>query len=247
MIEALEVRDLPYVEDGDPRASRQLVEPLIAFIDGDLPGVGIRHTDDSLPTHKSMHLWHRSLVLLALRHMEPPVKYGRFPKIMDRPYEMDGPAEPHTDDFADRLLEEAVLDSISMTLRLHTADPYQGAQVTLANTGPGYYGFNGDYRGFGEQGKPRLSRSDIWGCYDPGRTAIEPSKLAAEQIASRHPQQRTAVNEPVIYVFDQQPSSSVLFRTKAHLGPVSIHSVDAPEECNRFVHVSDLTIHSTPV
>lgn len=247
MIEALVERDLPHIEDGDRDASRRLAEPLAAFIDGDLPGVGILHTANRFPPHKTMHLWHRGLVLKALSYLEPTVDYGDFSDMRrDRAYEMDNSTEPHTDDFMDRFLEDAIIYDISMALRLHTTGENQGALVTLANTAPGYYMPNGDFRAFRPNGEPRRAITDNRG-YDPSTTAVEPGTLAVEQIQHRRPDQRTAVNEPTVYQFDQHPNASVLFRTRAHLGPVSIHGFEAPEDCNRFAHISDLIIQATSI
>lgn len=246
MIEALVERDLPYIEDGCQDASKQLAELLGAFIDGETPGVGILHTADRFPPHKTVHLWHRGLVARALDMLDPGVEHGDFPLVRDRPLDLGGSTSPHTDDFEDRALEDLSLSSIIMKLRLHTTGENQGALVTLANTAPGFYAFNGDFQVFGSKGRPNRAITDRLG-YDPSTTGIEMGRLAEEQIHHRRLDQVTIVNEPVIYEFDQWPYSSVLFRTRAHMGPVSIHGFAAPEDCNRFAYISDLEVRTESI
>lgn len=221
--------DLPTVEDGNPRVVTDLAYWLEGFIDGDMPGVGIAHTSRHSPGHRGIHHWHRNLVSLALNELGE--------SIYDEPF---GPIHPargrygvtaaHTDDWAVREEsdeeteefgdEDVDAKALVMNIRLHTASPVEGAEVIVTNTGAGYYTRPGDRDGFDGDDLPIENFTASRG-YDG--QALENGGDYIGHIDLATGLHDGIMHDSTIYNFSQYPNCSVLFRSRATLGPVSIH------------------------
>ncbi|MEO5627887.1 MAG: hypothetical protein ABIQ89_03290 [Candidatus Saccharimonadales bacterium] len=251
MIEVRRDLELPTVQDGDPQAVPKMAEALLQVIDGDIPAVGIDHTASDLGlNHIEVHNSHQRIIFEAAKIIKPEVvmgdsfdKFGGLQRDAHQPLHNDRPIRMRDEE----LWSNSGQLSLVLFLRLHTADGHNGASVTLANSRPGIdpatardgavYRLRGDNRqtAFEELGYDptleylgaRISPEAATGIYE-GASGVDGTRISGD-----------------IYSYTQKPLSSVLFRSRAALGSVTLHgfrSLDASQE--RTFHLSNITAYS---
>lgn len=233
MPEVFTYRKLPSVEDRDPKAVKKIAELLVALIDFEIPGAGIVPTSNKPIPLREAHNRHRNLVLRAAGLLKPQIDTGIFddPTLIN----FNNATPTHTDSYA----HLTSFERLALILRLHTADENTGARVIMANTAPGLMMKIGDEQLFGSHGYVH-DQARFRGYEGRGR-AYPRGLLRMIETGTYDP----VITEPTAYHYDEQPLSSVLFRSMASMGPVTAHGFWPLEPgIDRLVLTSDISVYS---
>lgn len=250
MIEVRRDLELPSVRDGDQQAVPKLAEFLLEVVDETIPAVGIDHTIDQAMGHHQVHRYHQSLILQAAALVSPEVNIGdSFYRVGDL---QKDPKQPFHYDSPRRTLNDGVAvqkNGLPLYLRLHTADPNNGAHIVAANSRPGIdpasvndravVELRGAWRQKALDGldydprlhqSGRISREAVIGVYE-GANGIDTTRSSRD-----------------VYEYTQQPLSSFFFRSRAALGSVTLHgflSIDSRQPRNFYI--SNIIAFAQPI
>lgn len=205
--------------------ARQLIE---RTVDCEIPGFAIvDEVTEPTSVVKLIHRKHQALVMAALRETVPKIKldgdFG-YPHL----YNFGPGTALHMD------INGTTLKELIGVLRLHTPS-LQATHARLAN------GRNiaplGDRQSY-SRNMPSLRA--LGHGYDD-----LPILSVSDGLAQLDSGNLTVLNycEPTIYHFDQQPGTSILFRTTSGLGAASVHGfTSTADQVDRPTYISDLTI-----
>ena len=252
MIEVRRDFELPSIQDGDPAAVPKMAEALLGLVAGDIPGVGIDHTMPGASlAHWRVHDLHQGIIVDAAQTLGSQVSMGDSFRRVGSLRE-----EPHLPLHYDRprsLMDHEIENDhlgLPLFLRLHTADPKNGAEVMMANSMPGIdpaaagdapvfklpnrtrqaaideLGYDASLQHFGS----RVNGEVAIGVYE-GATGVDATRVSGD-----------------IYHYTQQPLSSVLFRSRAALGSVTLHGFRSLDpSLDRTFYISNVTAYSQAV
>ncbi len=237
--------DLPAVGVTDDDVLEKVAGYLGQVVDFAIPGFGIIERSGYYTNHVEAHRAHKALILAAVELVKPEIATDEDFRDENKNYSGKG-SEMHVD----RILSAASGQDIAlpgMFLRLHTADQYNGAEVTLANAKPGISASPDDeelFRNFTIHDRFELQRRGYDFCSrgtDGPRYKGPAELLRMIKFGSYDP----IVVQKDIYYYWQQPLSSVVFRTTTDIGPNSVHGFDAIDpDVARIAYISDLKVYA---
>lgn len=228
MIEARRDLELPSVLDSAPDANEQLAEVMKEAIDGVIPGVGIDHgeddADDSESNFLHTHKRHVQMLLMALdtlgirrtNALVHDAYISRDASICGLFHVDPRPYQVYG------AITPSQFDCFQLDLRLHTSAPGNGAEVVLANSTPGL------------ARTAKITADELFNA----------DELLEEQFEI-HPAVVSELASNTRYTYTERPLSSVIIRSSATLGSVSIHRFSSIDpNVKRDLCISDVRILS---
>lgn len=226
--------------DCQPDVIEQLAGFVMDVVDGRLPGVGIRHDMRQDDIQKAVHAQHEALVMSALDSIGPEqinVHTFGLGRTFDFGFGTSFPADSpiHVDTL--RIHSNMEVKSLQKSLRLHTADKINGANVLLANTSASFFDEDENYRPIIWNEHTQTATKDE----TRARVDHRESRMQALLDGGYDP----LVSERGVYHFEQHPLYSVLLCIHADIGPATIHKFTSMQpDIQRMAEVSGLNIHA---
>lgn len=239
-------KDLPVVPDSRADAVYRVAEHLAATIDSDIPGFAVEsHGSVSEQLQEANHHRHYELLVGAARLVLPPpdntvVSRDGAPDMDISFPEVEIGA--HVDSSRRRGLES---ERLALRIRLQTAINAVPARVKMANSAPGTFTFPGDRELFDASLYP-LERVVTKQGYEHRRVMLYPNQHL-ELIEGGYFDPTYMDGD--VYSYSQMPGSSVVFRSAASCGPLTVHDFKNAQGFSdeRVYLTSDIKVFSQPI